>query len=361
MTSKTKAAAVGVGLLVLLGSTPAAAQQTVEGPRFRANVAEIEIGGRVQTQFNTTTADDEPTGEFLLRRVRLEAKVKVNDLVSGKIQPDFAGDRFSLKDAYLKLTFAPGLQVLAGKAHRPFGLLEQTSSTRMMPIERGARIRGVAALDEYELVNSLRYSDRDIGVQLMGEPEGAPLGFAYAAGVFGGPLQGRVGEEDGYQFAARAAIRPTEQLTLGAGVSNRAFGRSLGELGYEMERGTALEIDLEYGRFDPGFHVLGELSYGDFDPFLGDSFLGAQAWLGYRTQPLGPVVAGLEPAFRISYGAVDSALPAVDALGGTLWTPGLSVWFGGLNRLQVNYDVWTPALDAADAQGSFKAQMQMAF
>ena len=75
-----------------------------------------------------------------------------------------------VKDAFVQLTFSPALQFLAGKAYKPFGLIEQTSSTRILPIERGLRVRGLEAADEYAIVNGLDYSDRDIGVQIMGQP-----------------------------------------------------------------------------------------------------------------------------------------------------------------------------------------------
>lgn len=358
--TRSKAVVAAALLLLGAGAERAAAQQTVEGPRLRANVLEIKLGGRVQTQFNTTTADDVPTSEVLLRRVRLEAEVKVNELVSGKIAPDFAGNRVSLKDAYLKLNFSPGVQLLAGNAYKPFGLLEQTSSNRILPIERGARIRGVDAFDEYALVNGLDYSDRDLGFQVMGEPEGAPLGFAYAAGVFRGPLQGRVGAEDSYQFAARATVRPLEDLQLGLGWSSRDFAIPQVPAGpFDIERGNAFEVDVEYGAFDPGFHLLGEVAVGDGDPFAGGDFLGAQAWLGYRTGAVGLLTA-VEPVLRLSYGELDELADTLGS-GGTLLTPGLNLYFGGLNRFQINYDAWLPNAEGADSEGALRAQFQLAF
>lgn len=340
------------------------AQDTIQGPAFRVNASEISIGGRVQTQFNTTSVEDEPTGEFLLRRVRLEATVKVNEIVSGKVQPDFAGNRVSLKDAYLKFTFSPAVQVLAGNAWRPFGLLEQTSSTRILPIERGLRIRGLAAQDEYELINRLQYSDRDIGLQVMGTPDGAPLGLGYAVGVFRGPLHGTLGSEDTYQFAARATVQPVKPLRFGAGWSSRDFAArdTAPDTEPRVCRGNAYEVDVEYGAFAPGVHLLGEIAWGDRDPFADEAFLGAQAWLGYRTGEISRVISAVEPIFRVSYAdlAHATATDATAASGGTLVTPGINLYFGGLNRIMLNYDVWF-ADGNADNEGSFKAMFQLVF
>lgn len=349
-------------LLLALPAPAVRAQQTVEGPKLKSGVETIQVGGRVQTQFNTTSVEGEPDTELFLRRVRLEVEVKVNDRVSGAIQPEFAGDRVSLKDVYLKLSFSPALQLLAGKAYKPFSLLEQTSSKRILPIERGAEIRGTTALDEYALVHDLKYSDRDVGVQVMGAPGGAPLGFAYAAGVFQGPLHQRVGGQDSYQYAARATVAPVDELRVGLGWSSRHFARGVpGGADPEVERGDAFEVDVEYGAFDPGVHFLGEVTWGEFDPFTGRDFLGAQGWLGYRTGRISPALFAVEPVFRASYGEVTTDAPGDVDLGGVLLTPGVTFWLGGSNRFMLNYDVWLPNAEAADTQRSFKAMFQLGF
>lgn len=350
--------------LLLALVPPAVGQETAPGVKLNVNAAEISIGGRVHTQFNTTTVDSASATEWLLRRVRLEATVRVNEIVSGKVQPDFAGDRVSLRDAFLKLDFSPGFQVLAGKAWRPFGLLEQTSSNRILPIERGARIRGIVARDEYQIINGLQYSDRDIGLQLMGEPGWAPLGFTYAVGVFRGPLQDAVEDEETFQVASRFTVEPAAQLRLGAGWSSRDFaarvGGQTGDL--ELRRGNAFEIDVEFGAFRPGPHLLGEFAFGDANPFTGDDFWGAQAWLGYRTGEVSRVISTIEPILRISHGSLERSTATASAgeQGGTLVTPGINLWLGGLNRVMFNYDLWAPSGNGG-TEGSFKAMFQFAF
>lgn len=359
---RTSAPAPWVGLLLTtcwLAGAPANAQ-TEEQIRVVSDAVEVGIGGRLQTQFNTSSVDNVPESELFIRRARLELSVKVNELVSGRVHPEFAGDRVSLRDVYLQLGFTPGLQLRAGKFHRPFGLLEQTSSTRILPIERGLAIRGVDDWDEYALVHDLKYADRDIGVQAMGSPEGAPLGLSYSAAIFRGPAH-HVGSDATYQYVARTTVAPVDGVRIGAGWSNRAFSRALTapEGGFEIRRGSAYEVDLEIGSFAPGFHMLGELAAGKFDPFSDRDFLGAQAWLAYRTGSMGRIFA-VEPTFRASYGDVDVAATATPARGGTLLTPGLNVYMGGRNRVMFNYDLWLAGGDASD-QGSFKVMFQLAF
>ncbi|MGI9190287.1 MAG: porin [Longimicrobiaceae bacterium] len=352
----------GVCTILILCVLPAPAQEPVDRPVFKVNAMEIAFDGRAQTQFNTSSVDDVQPSEIILRRLYLGAAVKVNELVSGKVQVDFAGSRVSLKDAYLKLSFSPGLQLLAGNAYKPFSLLTQTSDTRILPVERGVRIRGLNAVEEQSFVSSLDYGERDIGVQLLGAPAGAPLGLEYAAGIFRGPLQGQVGPQDSYQFAARVTGSVLEETRVGVGWSSRDFMLPPTTLGGdpELERGNAFEIDAEYGSFASGLHFLGELAWGDFDAANPADFVGAQGWFAYRTPDLSTRIAYLEPTLRLSYGDLDGDGGSAGVEGGTLLTPGFNLGFGGLNRLMLNYDVWLPD-GAGDTESSFKAMFQLAF
>lgn len=356
MRNLTVHAWVSAALALVLAS-PAATQET-GAPVLRVNAAELSIGGRVQTQLNTSSVDGVQPSELLLRRARLEIGVRVNDHVSGALAPDFAGDGVSLKDAYLNVAVTDGIQLRAGNIKRPFGLLELTSSKRMPVIERGLRIRGLAAADEYSVVSRLDYVGRDIGFQIHGSPEGAPLGAGYAVGVFRGPLHGEVGPQDSYQYAARATIRPLSALRLGAGWSAREFTDSIGDVP-GLRRGDAFEVDLEYGAFAPGPHLLAELSTGELDPFAGTRFRGAQLWLAYRTEQLSTRVRGVEPMLRVSHSATDAEAPA-RFTGGTLITPGLNIYVGPNDRIMINHDIWRGGDGTPDAS-SFKAMLQIAF
>ncbi len=329
---------------------------------FRSNALEVAIGGRVQTQFNTTSAETEPATEIALRRVRLEATVKVNEWVTAKIQPEYAGSRVNVRDAYVRFAFDPALTLLAGQAHRPFGTVVPTSSARMLPIERGVRIRGLPdAREEHNLVVDLGYADRDVGLQLTGEPEWAPLGLSYALGVFNGPARAEAREENTYQLAARAAVRPVEPLRLGVSWSRRDFAvqdSAVSEL-LDVRRGHAWAVDAEWGRYVPGLHLLGEVAMGDLDPVSGAGFRGAQGWLGFRTGALGSKLTGVEPVLRVSWGDVDGESERLAVTGGTLVTPGVNLYFGPLNRIMLNYDFWRG--DGGGSEGSFKVQFQAAF
>jgi hypothetical protein len=324
----------------------------------KVDAVSVSLGGRLQTQFNTTSVDSEPRSELFIRRARLELEVKVDDLVSGVLVPEFAGSSVALKDAYLNLAFSPGAEIRIGNAHRPFSRIELTSSKRMPVIERGLRLRGVEAFDEYGLVNGLDYSDRDVGIQIHGEPDGAPMGLNYAAGVFRGPLHGQVGARDSYQWAARGTIAPAPDLRIGAGWSSRHFASGAPE-SLELDRGNAFEVDAEYGGFRPGIHLIAEVAHGDISPIDGTTFVAAQGWLAFRTGEINRKISAIEPILRVSHADVrDQVIGAPD--GGTLITPGINLYLTPLNRIMLNYDIWRGGGDATDA-GGLKAMFQFAF
>jgi hypothetical protein len=354
-----------IHLLLSIAGLPAVAiplhsQQPSEGTRVRINAAEITLTGRVQAQFNTTSVDGTPRTEYLLRRVRFGADVRINDVVSGRIQPEFvAGGVVGLADAYVQLNLSPALQLLGGRTHRPFALMEQMSTLQAVPVERGLRVRGADGWDLASALTGLRYSDRDVGIQLRGVPPGAPLSLTYAFGMFGGPLQGASGPHTTQQFVARTTVAPVANSRVGAAWSRRDFSRPVEPGALELSAGDAFALDLEIGSPTPrpgAAYLVAEVARAAVDPFTRADLNGGHLWLGYRiaaTEGL-PFV---EPLIRISHTVVDPAPGR--PLGGTLVTPGINLWLGGLNRVLLNYDFWMP--ESGSREGSAKVQFQMSF
>lgn len=343
--------------MIVLGSAMAAAQ-AVEAPKVTSDALELDVGGSVQTQFNTTSVDaDEPPSQVVLRRVRLSFDAWVSEVISGRIQLGINGDRLFLGDAHARLSLSPATQVVIGRAFRPFSRVEQTGSIRALPIERGAELRGRELVEHSDLVRELAYSGRDVGVQLVGVEAGLPLGAAYRVGVFRGPVHGVVGSRDSYQFAGRGTIRLTNLIGLGVGWSSRHFHDPSQAEGADLRRGHAFEMDAEVGAPSPGVRLLGEVAFGDSDPFQGKRFFGTQAWAGYRTGAVSRTVSGLEPLFRASFGDPGGEVSLGE--GTVVLTPGINLYFGGLNRLMLNFDVFLPREKIVET--SLKAMFQMAF
>jgi hypothetical protein len=342
-------------LVVILLSAPAKAQDNP--PTVRVNATEITFSGRVQTQLNTSSVDGVAPSEIVLRRIRLGMDVRINEVVSGRIHPELSSGTLSLGDAYGMLTFDPGLQVWVGRFHRPLGLMEEVTSLRIIPIERGVRIRGVPDQELNAILSGLRYSDRDTGVKLQGAPTGMPLGLEYAIAIFAGPLQGSSGDEQTQQFVGRLMASPTSALQVGVGWSRRDFMGPTPDA--DFEAGDTFMLLGEFGGPTPapGLHIVAQAAMGDYEPVAEETFTGAQGWVGYRL-PFGGRVTVIEPLGRVSYASIDRDGEG-GTQGGTLITPGLNLYFGGLNRLMFNYDLWRPA-DGPSAR-SFKAQFQFAF
>lgn len=349
-----------VASALLLVTAPAAGQGfTVTTPDSSAR---LTFGGRVQTIFNTTSVDDHPGTETELRRVRLEANLQFGRFVSGKIQPEFAGSRVSLRDAYVRFNLDPALQVWAGQAHRPFGVISPASTVRNPTPEKGLRIRGVNGYEHFNLLSGLGYSDRDVGIQLRGEPAGAPLGLSYAAGIFNGPARGDAPEENTYQVVARVAARPVDWVRVGVSWSRVDFAHEPpgGVEGVITAEGAAWEADVELGSERGGPRAVFEVARGDSDPLPEAEFVSAQGWVAYRTGRMSSTISALEPLLRVSYADPDVDDDAVGLpTGGTLVTPGINLWLGGLNRFGLYYDLWNP--DTGESARSFKALFQLAF
>lgn len=349
---------LAVGLLG--AASPASAQSTPEesGGSVRVGAAEIVLSGRVQAQLATTSVAGEPPARLFLRRVRLEARIRANDLVGGKIQPDFSGEGPLLRDAFVTLDLSPALGVLVGQTHRPFGLLTRYSSLRMPPVEKGAEIPGREALDELNLLREAGFTGRDVGVHLSGAPPGAPLGLAYTLAVTQGPAAEVVRDRVTLQLVARVAASPWEGVTLGGSWSRRDFAAdAAGPDAGRVRAGSAVALDLAVEPPAPGLLLLGEVTWGDRDPWTGSTFRGAQAWIAYDLVPASRAVSMVEPLLRVSRGRVEGGAGHED---GTLVTPGINLYLGGLNRVMLDYDLWVPR-GAGSRERSLKAMLQLAF
>jgi hypothetical protein len=348
-----------VSALVLVTAAPAAGQGFIVTTPDSS--ARITFNGRVQTIFNTTSVDDEPATETELRRVRLEATLQLGRVVWGRIQPEFAGSRVTLKDAYVRLNLDPAFQVWAGQAHRPFGVISPASTTRFPTAEKGLRVRGAEGVEHYNLLSGLGYSDRDVGIQVRGEPRGAPLGLSYAAGIFNGPTRDDAPEENTYQFVARVAARPVDWVRMGVSFSRVDFANVIDDVAeVETSEGAAWEADVELGSERGGPRAVAEVARGDSDPFGEAEFLSAGGFVAYRTGRASSTLSALEPFVRVSWADpdVDGEAPGLPS-GGTLVTPGINLWLGGLNRFGLFYDVWNPV--TGQSVRSFKALFQLAF
>lgn len=326
------------------------------------------LSGRLQMQFNTTSVDSLdgvrlPESEMRIRRARLTLDVTFNDLLSARIEPDYGSSGFSLKDAYIRLSFSPAFRATLGQFKRPFDLFELTSSTRILVVERAGTIRGVDTCGGIESVcalsaftEELGYSDRDVGVLLDGAAGGGV--FHYAAALTNGEGQNKRESNSNKQYTGRVSVEPVTDVVVSANASVKDYAHPTTGA---QEFATAFGGDVEIGNFTRGLHVQAGVVAGDnwavptgLESVA--SFVSGQAIVTYKAPLTHKYVTGIEPVGRASWG--DPNTDAADD-DGWLFTPGVILHFGGRNMLYLNLDVWVPSTGTNEY--SFKTQMNFHF
>jgi len=347
----------------------------------------VKLGGRMQEQFSTTSVDEAelialgrtpsaaiPLTMFEMRRLRLATELAYGDMVTGKIELEFAMARLATRDAWMNLAIDPAFQLRFGQFKKPFSLLQLTSSSRWPIIERAVRIRGLqeqllaedqdslfrtfqgAAVipEEQNILDLFSYQAYDLGAAILGNA--GPV--SYMAGVFNGPGSDRVDDTDDKSMAGRVTVRmPVEvPFILGAGVSTREF-RVRATPSIVTRSGTAFEVDLEIGDFRrPGLHIMAEGATGT-NLAVDENFIAGQliaAWF----QPVAGRIEGWEVAARVGYGDANRDIDDDDAL---FLTPGINIYFTGRNRLMLNWDVFLPSGEFFESANAIRAQAQIYF
>lgn len=347
-----------VGLLAL-AATPLAAQVTVQ-----AGNAQVTLGGYLQTQFNSSSVDATEASEFLIRRARLTTQIEINDFLSGRFQPDFAGGGARIQDAYARLTFSESFRVTLGQFKRPFDIFEIVSSSRILVIERDGDIRGVndcsglgGVCSFSRFTEGLELGDRDIGFMLDGTDGSGRI--AYALAVTNGTGTNAVDENGSKSITGRVVVGAGPDLRIGGNVAVHDY---VNGVTVDDDYALAMGADVEFGGYEGGWHGVAGVMVGDNWQNLslaGDpsTFVAAQGILTYRAAVEGnEYVSAIEPLGRLSFGN-----PSTDAGndGGVLLTPGFVLHMTGLNKLETNIDIWLP--DAGDTQWSLKIQSQLHF
>ena len=323
----------------LAAEAKAAEAKAAEGPR-------VKFTGRVHTPFNTTSTDEPITSEFMIRRARLTAEIELNDLVSGKIQPDYWEGKITLKDAYFRLGFSPQFRMTIGQFKRPFDLFELTSSTEILVVERAGSIRGagscagiggICSLSRF--TEKLGYSDRDIGVMVDGRIGSSP--WSYMASVTNGAGANADESNASKSYGFRATYAVNGDLKVAANVALHDYD-GVDDVAAQAK---AWGLDAEWGSVKRmGWHAQAGFVQGDNWKSLDgagvpSTFRTAQAILTYKFPVSAGGVSAVEPLVRVSVGDPDDAV-----LADREWftTAGLMLHFVGKNRIAFNVDSWTP-------------------
>ena len=331
---------LGVGVW-LATVAPAALEGQAE---INARDAQVRFGGRLHSQFATSSADGGKVTDFFTRRARLTIDVSVTPLLDARVQPDFGGGELDLKDAYFRLNFSPAFRLSMGQFKRAFDIFELNSSTDIVVVERTGRIDGVGACRGLggvctlsRFTEKLAYSDRDIGVRVDGSLAGR---VGYMATLTNGTGTTGSDENSGKSVAGRLSLDLTDEITLSGNLSRHDY-RDPRDVG-NTASATAFGVDLEVGGFRDGTHLqLGLVGGANWrlEPTAAGTprFLAWQGILSRYVALEGSRLEAIEPVARAGWGDPDRN---ADDDGGLVITPGLFLYVKGKNRIGANLDIY---------------------
>jgi hypothetical protein len=338
--------------LLLTAYTPGAAEAQLE---ISSRASSIRIGGRSQAQYSVSSVPG-ADNDFFFRRVRLLADITVNDFVSARIQPDFAGGKAALQDTYIRLAFSSAFRLSVGQFKRAYDLFEMSSSTDLSLIERDARIEGISSCagvgsvcSYSRLTESLGFAGRDQGVRF----EGSSGRVSYQATITNGTGVNVADENDAKSYSARFTVGPAVDVRMSGQVALHDYRCDCDE---RTGRAKGWGADIEIGGWREGFLLMGAVTGGDNWKILdvendAATFLAAQVVASYFHAIDSGRLSGIEPLLRVSLGEPDTG---VDSNGATVITPGLMLYFEGKNKIGANLDLYSPR--AGESELSFKVQ-----
>ena len=376
-----------LGFALALVSAGAAAAQTPN----------IRLAGRVQTQFVATDGDSTSgyrpdlvaSSGFDIRRLRIQADVRIGENVNMVLQPSFEMGALRLRDAYLRVAVArtatTQLGVTLGQEKRPFSRYELNTSNNLPSIERGARFRGFTTAQGFiaaqnNLLDYNGYIAHDIGANADLSLAGGR--WVFKAGLYNGSGESSqdVNSAKSYGLRAVGTLIQDEEARPVLRVGGSMFSRDRGVddaaaavffMPDSSHRSTAFGLDAEWGDYRPGLHLIADFAMGEhLDPAyavsgtarnfgnvqanIGDSayttFASIQlvgAWRWQLDDPAGNrLFKAVEPALRLDVTDVDVD---TDDNRSMLITPVLNLYFSQTTILRIGYDLYR-YYDATAAQ-----------
>jgi hypothetical protein len=354
MRPHLRTAVLALAASATLLPSAAATQQFQVGSR----TASVTLVGNVQTQY-TISSIDGADNDFFFRRARFGLDVRVNDFLSGILQPDFAGGQVAMKDAFMRLTFSDAFVLSIGQFKRAFDLFQLASSADLSLVERDGRVEGlstctgVGSICSYgRFVEALGYSDRDQGLRVSGTSGS----MTYQATVTNGTGGTSPDENDRKSLSGRATFAVSERLRVSGQVGLHDYVDAAGNA-----TAVALAGDVEHGTWRNGLLIQASVVGGDNwraldvnrDPA---TFYALQGFASYYYPLDGERIIGIEPLARASWGDPDTD---ADDDGGFLFTPGVMLYISGRTKIGANLDVYAP--QTGDKEFSFKLLSHLYF
>jgi hypothetical protein len=345
-------------LIALSGVALSLPAAQLSAQEISARAADIRLGGRLHAQYSASSVG-EAENDFFFRRVRLIADINVTDFFSARVQPDFAGGKAALQDAYVRFNVSDGFRVSMGQFKRAFDLFELSSSTDLSLIERDGRVEGVSsctgvggACSYSRLTEKLGFAGRDQGVKV--EISGDAVSFQGT--ITNGTGINTSDENDAKSYSGRLSVDASDNVVLSGQFAVHDYLD-----GDENVYAPAWAADVEVGGWRDGLHLQAGIASGDNWKELdasGDAvpFMAYQGVLSYYVPLDDPRWAGVEPLARVSFADPNGD---ADDDGAVIFTPGLMLYVQGKNKIGFNLDVFSP--QTGDTEYSFKVQAFLYF
>jgi len=272
--------------LVTTAAVAAAAVLTVPAARpAQAQTPSVSVRGRIQTQFSTVSGDSsgifnpqaQVNSSFEIRRLRIQADVRIGDNINLVIQPSFEMSALRMRDAYLRVILArnatTSFGLTLGQEKKPFNRYELTSSNNLLSIERGARFRGLSTVvAQNNLLEENGYIAHDLGASA--DASFLTNRLQLKAGMYNGSGESSNDVNNAKTYVGRAtftALMNAEQLpVLRVGAAfisrDRAVTTTSSSTAFSPDssrRTSAFGLEAEWGDFRPGLHVIADFATGD--------------------------------------------------------------------------------------------------
>lgn len=332
--------------LIPVGATRLAGQAS--GPTF-------QVRARLQSQFYWFDNDEHraaagPTGNFLIRRARIEVYGRLRDDVNLVIMPSFEGGRSTglrLRDAFLDVRLTPArartaLTLRMGQEKKPFQRYEIMTSNNLPSLERPA-FRGLLPTGSNNLFERAGYLAHDVGAALtLTHSIANGRTAALKVGVYNGQGESVNDVNDAKSIGLRATVDVTGKLGLGASFFSHDGVVALPAGPDSAFRNQAFGLEAQWGRpGDAGFFGVADYMQGEDFTESRRTMRGLSLVTAYhlRTPQGKSWLYAVEPAFRLDLADPDTDGPDD---GSTLLTAGVNLYLTASAQIRVMLEHQNP-------------------
>ncbi len=346
-------------IFVLLGMALCLASAEASAQEISSRAANLQVGGRLHSQYSASSVGA-AHNDFFFRRVRLTLDMGVTDFFTARIQPDFAGGKTEVQDAYVRLNFSKAFRLSMGQFKRAFDPFSLASSTDLSIIERDGRVEGVDGCAGVggtcaygRLTEKLGFAGRDAGIRF--ELSGGSVSFLGT--VTNGTGINVSDDNDAKSYSGRVTLDVGSDVK----VSGQYAAHDYVDDAEQNAYAGAWSADVQFGGWRDGLlfqaAVVGGDNWKSLDAGGNEALFTAFQGVASYYVPLGhPRYAGIEPLLRVSYADPDG--DAADD-GAVIITPGLMLYVQNKTKLGFNVDVFSP--QTGDTEYSFKMQAFLYF